>query len=88
MQKIKESALVVFSGGQDSTTCLIWALKKFENISAITFNYKQRHIIEIECANNIIELLSSRKNIQIAWLKDNTQINHKIVDMSFLSNIL
>ena len=88
MQKIKESALVVFSGGQDSTTCLIWALKKFENISAITFNYKQRHNIEIDCAKNIIDFLRSKKKIQIAWLKDNTQINHIIVDISFLSNIL
>ena len=88
MQKIKESALVVFSGGQDSTTCLVWALKKFESVSAITFNYKQRNKIEINCAKNIVDLLSSKKNIQIAWLKDNTQINHLIVDISFLSNIL
>ena len=88
IQKIEGSALVVFSGGQDSTTCLLWALKKFRNVSAITFNYEQRHKIEIDSAKNIIELLSSKRNIQIAWLKDNTQINHVIVDISFLSNIL
>ena len=56
MHKLNEPALVVFSGGQDSTTCLIWGLKNFKEISAITFNYKQRHKIEIECAKKIIKV--------------------------------
>ena len=88
MKKTAVPALVVFSGGQDSTTCLVWALKKFGNISAITFNYKQRHQVEIESANKIIELINSRKNINIEWMEEDLQIDHMVVDMSFLSDIL
>jgi len=54
MKKIeKESALVVFSGGQDSTTCLFWAKKHFAFISAVGFDYGQRHKKELDCAAKI-----------------------------------
>ena len=43
-------ALVVFSGGQDSTTCLFWAMKHFDVVEAITFDYGQRHRIELQVA--------------------------------------
>lgn len=46
-------ALVVFSGGQDSTTCLGWALKHFEKVTAITFLYGQKHAVELMCAERI-----------------------------------
>ena len=46
-------ALVVFSGGQDSTTCLFWAKKHFKEVYAITFLYGQRHRIEVEQAQKI-----------------------------------
>ena len=49
-------ALVVFSGGQDSTTCLYWALKHFEEVRTLTFDYGQRHRIELECAKKIAQL--------------------------------
>ena len=88
MKKTTAPALVVFSGGQDSTTCLIWALKKFGTISAITFNYKQRHQVEIECAKKIIELINSRKDVNIDWLEEEIHIDHIVVDISFLSDIL
>ena len=47
--------MVVLSGGQDSTTCLYWAIKKFgdEALESVTFDYGQRHRIELECASGI-----------------------------------
>jgi 7-cyano-7-deazaguanine synthase len=42
------SALVLFSGGQDSTTCLAWALDRFEQVETIAFDYRQRHRIELD----------------------------------------
>lgn len=50
-----EKALVIFSGGQDSTTCLIQAIRQYgrENVEAVTFQYGQRHNIELEKARSI-----------------------------------
>jgi 7-cyano-7-deazaguanine synthase len=42
------TALVLFSGGQDSATCLAWALEKFERVETIGFDYGQRHRVELE----------------------------------------
>lgn len=54
MQEVnKEKALVVFSGGQDSTTCLFWALKQFKKVYALTFAYGQKHVKEVEVAREI-----------------------------------
>ena len=49
----KETALVVFSGCQDSTTCLFWALKHFKKVMALTFTYGQKHVREVEVAEQI-----------------------------------
>ena len=43
------AALVLFSGGQDSTTCLAWALDRFDHVETIGFDYGQRHRVELEC---------------------------------------
>jgi len=50
-----DKALVVLSGGQDSTTCLYWAIDRFAagNVLTVTFDYGQRHRIELECAREI-----------------------------------
>lgn len=52
---MNNKALVVFSGGQDSTTCLFWALKEFEEVQALCFDYGQRHSIELQAARSIAE---------------------------------
>ena len=44
-----ESALVLFSGGQDSTTCLAWALSRYDHVETVGFTYGQRHQVEMEC---------------------------------------
>lgn len=48
-------ALVVFSGGQDSTTCLFWAKKHFDEVRALCFRYGQKHEVEVEIARDIAE---------------------------------
>ena len=49
----KDAAIVCFSGGQDSTTCLFWALQNFKKVHTICFDYGQRHIQEIDVAKEI-----------------------------------
>ena len=49
-------ALVIFSGGQDSTTCLFWAKRNFDEVKAIAFDYGQRHITELTAAQQIADL--------------------------------
>ncbi len=51
----KNKALVVFSGGQDSSTCLFWALKHFNEVHTVTFSYGQRHALETEMARRLAE---------------------------------
>lgn len=67
-----EKAVVVFSGGQDSTTCLFWALNHFAEVETVTFNYNQRHSLEIDCAVSIAEELG---------------VKHTVLDMSLLNQL-
>jgi len=50
-----ETAVVLFSGGQDSTTCLFWALTRFDTVRALGFDYGQKHAVETEQARKIAE---------------------------------
>jgi 7-cyano-7-deazaguanine synthase len=72
MMKKTAKAIVVFSGGQDSTTCLFWAKERFAHVEAVTFNYGQRHKLELECASNITHELG---------------IRHHVLDMSLLNQL-
>lgn len=56
----KTSALVLFSGGQDSTVCLAWALEKYDYIETIGFDYGQRHNIELECRKQVLAELKQQ----------------------------
>ena len=58
-----KKALVVFSGGQDSTTCLGWAKNRFEYVETITFDYGQKHRVEIAQAQKIAEILHVKNTV-------------------------
>ena len=51
------AALVLFSGGQDSTTCLAWALSRYERVETVGFDYGQRHHVEMKCRVEVLEQL-------------------------------
>ena len=65
-------AIVVFSGGQDSTTCLFWAMKHYDEVEAITFYYQQRHDNEVEVAKQITKELG---------------VDHKVIDVSLINDL-
>ncbi|HWK97598.1 MAG TPA: 7-cyano-7-deazaguanine synthase QueC [Pseudolabrys sp.] len=56
-----DAALVLFSGGQDSTTCLGWALDRFARVETIGFDYGQRHAVELEVRPRLRELIAGLK---------------------------
>ncbi|HWS74500.1 MAG TPA: 7-cyano-7-deazaguanine synthase QueC [Quisquiliibacterium sp.] len=54
---MKTRALVLFSGGQDSATCLAWALDRYDHVETVGFRYGQRHAVELDCRPRILEKL-------------------------------
>lgn len=56
---MNRKALVLFSGGQDSTTCLAWALNRYSHVETIGFDYGQRHRVELKCRESILQRLRS-----------------------------
>lgn len=59
MSDPSRSALVLLSGGQDSATCLAWALDRFDRVETVSFDYGQRHRIELTCRSRIREQLTT-----------------------------
>src|SRR6201992_3882986 len=53
------TALVLFSGGQDSATCLAWALDRFARVETVGFDYGQRHAIELACRERLLDGLTA-----------------------------
>jgi 7-cyano-7-deazaguanine synthase len=54
MNQTADKAVVLFSGGQDSTTCLAWALTNFASVETVTFDYGQRHAVELQCQKTVL----------------------------------
>ena len=77
-----ENGLVLFSGGQDSTTCLAWALERFAAVETIGFDYGQRHRVELDCRAAVIERL--RREFP-AW--DRKLGEDHIVDLTVLGRV-
>ncbi len=69
----KTKCLVVLSGGQDSTTCLGWAKNRFAEVHTLTFDYGQRHKIELESAKKISDLSGA--------------VSHRVITVSSLSEL-
>jgi 7-cyano-7-deazaguanine synthase len=71
--KEQGKAVVIFSGGQDSTTCLYWAINRYTEVECITFNYGQKHSVELDCAKRLC---------------DYENIKQTVIDISFLDTIV
>lgn len=69
-----ETALVLFSGGQDSTVCLAWALERFSRVETIGFDYGQRHAIELSVRARLREKMSALNSGWAARLGDDHMI--------------
>jgi 7-cyano-7-deazaguanine synthase len=69
-----ETALVLFSGGQDSTVCLAWALERFSCVETVGFDYGQRHAIELSVRARLREKMSALNSHWAARLGDDHMI--------------
>ena len=75
-------ALVLFSGGQDSTACLAWALQRYARVETLGFDYGQRHRIELECRQGVRERLAALDAGWAARLGDD-----HLLDLSVLGQV-
>ncbi|HRK96064.1 MAG TPA: 7-cyano-7-deazaguanine synthase QueC [Rhodospirillales bacterium] len=76
------AAIVLFSGGQDSTTCLAWALQRFQRVETIAFDYRQRHGIELECRKTVLAEFRHRFPHWTPRLGE-----HHLIDLGVLAEI-
>jgi 7-cyano-7-deazaguanine synthase len=79
---LSNRALVLFSGGQDSTTCLAWALSRYEQVETIGFDYGQRHAIELSMRPLLLQKLRAQRPDWDAKLGED-----HIIDLGLISKI-
>ena len=79
---MNDRALVLFSGGQDSTTCLAWALDRYAHVETIAFDYGQRHRVELDCRLTVLRELRAGFPHWAARLGDD-----HLLDLSLLGQI-
>lgn len=79
---MSKKALVLFSGGQDSTVCLAWALSKFDHVETIGFDYGQRHRIELECRLSVLDQFKDQFPQWASKLGED-----RVIDLSWLGQI-
>jgi 7-cyano-7-deazaguanine synthase len=79
---MNDHALVLFSGGQDSTTCLAWALQRYARVETIGFAYGQRHAVEMDCRPRVLDALRRTFPAWAARLGDD-----HVLDLSLLGQV-
>jgi 7-cyano-7-deazaguanine synthase len=70
-----DGALILFSGGQDSTVCLAWALDRFRRVETIGFNYGQRHAVELDCRQRVREQLCETSTLWAGRLAEDHSVH-------------
>jgi 7-cyano-7-deazaguanine synthase len=74
-----DSALVLFSGGQDSTTCLAWALERYARVETIGFDYGQRHAVELTVRPTVLEKMRALKPAWNARLGEDHMVDLSVI---------
>ena len=82
MSSSTDAALVLFSGGQDSTTCLAWALSRYTRVETLGFDYGQRHAIELVVRPSILQAI---RGLEASWA--NRLGEDHVLDLSVLGEV-
>jgi len=82
MTIFNDRALVLFSGGQDSTTCLAWALERYAQVETLGFDYGQRHRVELDVRPKVLAAMRERLPRLAAKLGED-----HVIDLAVLGQI-
>ncbi len=77
-----QNALVMFSGGQDSATCLAWALENYSFVETVGFTYHQKHSVELKCRKSVLQKIGSIRSNWSERLADD-----HVIDLSIISEL-